>query len=173
MVAKKTISIMKDKRGQSLLEVMLLIPFLFGFVGILYKVNMAVQMSINNSQYARAQIYVLAANSPEYPRLGLRMSPEMFGQNGQDRMVLGVSDPEALSTSSGQSGKIEPMPQIQDIARNKTTVTGSSDRGEVKNRTKIRVRNTAAICTQLNVQPNTENKRWPFGTEVCRYGGMI
>lgn len=173
-----------NQKGQSLLEVLILIPFLFMFVGALYKINMAAQMSIVNTQYARSQIYVLAANSPEYPRLQFRLNQTMFAFNKQDRMILGVADPKALSTSTGMEGTIEPMPQIQKIGRTGTTVVGSTDSGEVSKRTDVRVRNTSAICTQLNAASNKmpmdetniqslASKRWPFGYSVCQYEGVI
>lgn len=173
-----------NKKGQSLLEVLILVPFLFAFVGLLYKITMVTQMAIVNTQYARSQIYVLTANSPEYPRLGFRWLPNMFAFNNQDRMILGVADPEALGTSSGLEGKLDPIPQTQNIARNNSTTLGSSDRGEVTKRTLVRVRNTTGICTQLNAVankrpmdeqqiPSLASKRWPFGMSVCQYEGII
>jgi hypothetical protein len=178
----------KNRKGQSILEVLILIPFLFAFVGVLYKITMAVQMAIVNTQYARSQIYVLTSNSPEYPRLQFRLSRgssvKMFAFNKQDRMVLGVADPKALTSSAGQDGSMEPLPQIQSIGRSGRTESGSSDRGEVTKRTDVRVRNTVGICTQLNAValekpmdetniPSLGSKRWPFGNTVCQYGGMI
>jgi hypothetical protein len=181
MVAKH---IVHNESGQSILEIVFILPFLFLFVGLLYKLNMAVQMAINNTQYARSQIYVLAANSPEYPRLNFRFyGPNMFAQNEQDEMILGVADPSALATANATDGSLEPIPQTQKIARKQTDVPGSQERGEVQNRTEIRVRNTAAICTQLNAvapkKPMTSDnirdvlkaQRWPFHQEVCQYKG--
>lgn len=183
MVAEKNM-IIGNEEGQSLLETLILVPFLFAFVGILYKITMATQMAIVNAQYARSQVYVLTSNSPEYPRLQFRWRPGMFAFNNQDRMILGVADPKALSTSAGLEGTIEPMPQTQKIGRIGSTVSGSTDRGEVTKRTEVRVRNTAAICTQLNAVakqkpmdetfiPSLVAKRWPFGQEVCQYGGIL
>lgn len=171
------------EEGQSILEVLFILPFLFLFVGLLYKMNMAAQMAINNSQFARAQVYVLTGNSSEYPRLGFtKFSPIHFGNADQDRMVLGVADVEALSESNSPNG-MSPIPQVQKIARLSSTEKGSSERGEVKKRTEVRVRNTMGICTQLNSVgsktpmnedsiPSLGSKRWPFGMEVCQYGGM-
>jgi len=172
---------LSDERGQTILEVIFVLPFLFLFVGLLFKVNMAIQMAINNTQYARSQLYVLTSNSPEYPRIQFRFSgPRSFVVQEQDRMVLGVADPENIDFSGGE--EIQPEPQIQKIGRAKPSVRGSNDRGEVKKRLAIRVRNTAAICTQLNsisskVGMTSENipalkaKRWPFGERVCQYKG--
>ena len=172
----------RDESGQSILEVVFILPFLFLFVGMLHKVNIAVQMAINNGQYARNQIYVLASNSPEYPRYEIRYSWGLFGQNNQDRMVLGVADPEAIAQASANDSSIEPLPQTYMINRKGTTVKGSQERGEVSLRNEIRVRNTAAICTQLNSvgskKPwnstsvkDLKSQRWPFNQEVCQYSG--
>ena len=177
-------STLQNEQGQSLLETIILLPFLFMLVAVLYKMMMATQMAIANTQYARSQLYVLTANSPEYPRLEFRLSSTMFAAANQDRMILGVSDPSALTSSSGQDGTIEPVPQQQNIVRAGSTVKGSSDRGEVQKRTLIRIRNTAGICTQINAVakkfpmneqniPSLASKRWPFGISVCQYGGMI
>ena len=182
----KTLSELKTRvrgnQGQSILEVVFILPFLFLFVGLLFKVNLAIQMAINNTQYARSQIFVLTSNSPEYPRYQIRFLWKLFGQNNQDRMVLGVSDPKAIALASYSNGQIEPLPQTTKINRKGTTVKGSDDRGEVSLRNEIRVRNTAAICTQLNsvgskaVWNSTsvtslKSRRWPFGQEVCQYSG--
>lgn len=173
-------STLQQEEGQSLLEVVFIFPFLFLFIGLLFKMNMAVQMSIVNTQYARIQAYVLTLNSPEYPRIEFRRSPKMFGLGGQDLMVLGVSDPSALTASAGE-GEMPAIPQIEKVGRKGTTVKGSDDPGEPKLRTGIRVRNTASICTQMNSNgstmldevsiPSLGSKRWPFGMDVCRYGG--
>ena len=183
MVANQIIRTALDETGQGLLEVIFLIPFLFMFVGLLYKINMAAQMAIVNTQYARSQIYVLTANSPEYPRLEFRLSPTMFANNQQDQMILGVSDPSAI-TGSGAGNTIDPVPQTQKIGRLGSNSKGSDDSGEnITKRTEIRVRDTSAICTQLNAvankQPMNEkniqglgSQRWPFNMQVCQYKGI-
>jgi hypothetical protein len=160
-----------NKNGQSLLEVVFVLPFLFLFVGLLFKLNLSMQQSINNTQFSRSQIFVLTANSPEYPRLAFtHYAPSpMFSTASQDMMVLGVSDPKGIDGESGS--KIEPIPQVQAITRNKS-VKGNEDAGEQKKRSEIRIRNTAAICTQLNVVPVGTSQRWPYNTTVCQYKGM-
>lgn len=174
--------VFRDQQGQSILEVVFVLPFLFLFVAFLYKVTMAVQTAINNTQYARSQVYVLTANSPEYPRLDFRFyNPKSFVTQSQDKIVLGVADPEQVDYHDA-SGNIEPVPQTQKIGRAQSTVKGSSERGEVTKRTEIRIRNTAAICTQLNSInpklamtsdniPALKSQRWPFGLSVCQYKG--
>ena len=172
-----------NEKGQSILEVVFMFPVLLLFVSLLYRMNMATLMSINNVQYARSQMLVLAANSPEYPRLEFRAS--LFVPRQQDRMLIGVSDPSALVSANNNNTDIEPIPQIQKVGRKNPTVKGSEARGEAANRTGIRVRNTTAICTQLN-STDSKNKvmlapdgikdlpgeaRWPFGQKVCQYPG--
>ena len=84
-----------DAKGQSILEVVAVLPFLFILVGLMFKMNLGIQMAINNVQYARSQVFVLTANSPEYPRLQFRM--KYAGSSGKlsvrqhDLMLLGVS----------------------------------------------------------------------------------
>jgi hypothetical protein len=171
-------------KGQSLLEVLMMLPFLFILFGVLFRSNMALQMAINNQQYARSQIYVLAANSPEYPRLGHRHVGA--GGGGRmaaaqiDLMVLGVSDPSALAeVANGDS--MPPIPQSQRIAR-QGAPGGSQDAGEPASRTTVRVRETSAICTQMNSAAKGNNfdstgvtslgsERWPFRKPVCQYTG--
>lgn len=171
-----------NERGQSILEVVFVLPFLFSFVFLLYKVMMAEQMAINNTQYARSQLYQLTMNQPEYPRIQFRFdSSRGFVVRGQDKMVLGVADPKGVDFGD-PNAEIEPIPQIQNIARAQTSEKGSSDQGEVKKRTELRIRNTAAICTQLNsVAPGKpmiseeiralKSARWPFGQKTCQYKG--
>jgi hypothetical protein len=179
--------VVNNERGQSILEVVFILPFLFLFVAFLFKISMAIQMAINNTQYSRAQLYVLAGNSPEYPRIEFRFYADgLFAQGQQDQMIIGVADPEGIDFSD-PNGKIEPNPQIQKIGRAQTTVKGSDERGEdVTKRTSIRVRTTASICTQLNAVapkkpmvsegPNgiaaLKAQRWPFKEPVCQYKGM-
>jgi hypothetical protein len=168
---------MDAEEGQSILEVILFLPFLFILVGLLIRMNTGIQMAINNARYARAQLFVLTNNSPEYPRLQLRSN--RLVKNAHDMLVVGVSDPEAIEEAASD-GDMPAIPQIQSIANKKAR--GSSERGEVKSRTDIRIRGTAAICTQSNsVTKGTPidsvqvmalgNKRWPFGKMTCQYDG--
>ena len=173
-----------NKKGQSILEVIFVLPLLLLFVALLYKVNMAVQMAINNAQFSRSQVFTLTANSPNYPRLQFAFyNTATFAGNQQDRLVMGVADPTALSGSNAATGKIDPIPQTQKIGRANTSVKGSTEAGEVNLRTEIRVRNTSAICTQLNsiskgvpmtsknIAAKLGDSRWPFSVDVCQYKG--
>jgi hypothetical protein len=168
-----------DAKGQSILEVVFLLPFLFLFVALLFKLNMAVQMAINNTQYARTQLFMLTNNSPEYPRLSFRSDGGRMTKTQSDLMVLTVADPSAIEGSSGN--ELDPIPQIQSIG-GVGTKPGSEAGGETGLRTNIRVRDSAAICTQMNwflagKALDSHNvrayasKRWPFGKIACSYHG--
>jgi hypothetical protein len=180
MVTKNILCSLHDEKGQSILEVIFILPLLFLFVGLLVKLNMAAQVAINNTQAARSQLYFLTSNQPEYPRLEFRFYiAKSFVAQGQDQMVLGIADPEGLDF---ENPTIAPNPQTQKIGRNSTS-KGSEERGEkIKTRVEIRVRNTAAICTQLNsvggktamtsdAIPTLGAQRWPFKQKVCGYKG--
>jgi hypothetical protein len=171
-----------DAKGQSILEIVVVLPFLFILVGMLFRLNMGLQMAINNLQYARSQLYILAGNSPEYPRLQFRHKIANegggFADKEQDMMVLGVSDPRALAEAS--SGNTMPaIPQKQKITR-AGVAGGSEDAGEVDSRTNIRIRDTTGMCTQMNSVNKAVNfdsygvtalksQRWPFRKLVCQY----
>ena len=166
-----------DAKGQSILEVVVVLPFLFTFVGLLYKFNMGIQIAINNLQYSRSQLYILTANSPEYPRLQFRhFAPNIFKETDQELMILGVADPSAINGAD-----IDPIPQINRISR-VGGIKGSDQSGEVSKRTDVRIRDTTGICTQMNgVSPKVpysadgvrglKSQAWPFKKLVCQYSG--
>ncbi len=169
-----------DAKGQSILEVVIVLPFLFTFVGLLFKINMGIQMAINNIQYARSQIYVLTSNSPEYPRLQFRTFQGDTGFHAReiDLMVLGVADIKAIEERD-RSGQLKPLAQVDRIGR-AGGPKGSDEAGEPLLRTDIRIRGLSSICTQMNsVGKNVffgssavlslKNERWPFGKLVCQY----
>ncbi|MBU6155019.1 MAG: hypothetical protein KGP28_12010 [Bdellovibrionales bacterium] len=172
-----------DAKGQSILEIVVVLPFLFILVGLLFRLNLALQMAINNVQYSRSQLYVLTGNSPEYPRLSFRHKREgaagrTFVEREQDLMVLGVSDPRALTEDEGE-GSMPAIPQKQRITR-AGVAGGSEEAGEQEKRTNVRVRETSAICTQMNSVSKTvnfdsfgvvglKNQSWPFKKLVCQY----
>ena len=164
-----------DAKGQSILEVVFIMPFLFLFVMVLFKLNLAIQSSINNAQYSRSQLLSLAANSSDYPRISFRTLPKTgFIALQQDMMLIGVADPTAINQAgSSSSGAMEPIPQTQKIDKTGVNIQGSNDNGEQTKRNEMRIRNTAAICTQFNTPPITGAARWPFKQVVCQYTGQF
>lgn len=134
------------REGQSLIEFIFLLPVLFGLTTILLKVNSAIQMSIVNQKYARAQALFLAQNSPHYPR---RDQAEYIASRGSNQVVMGVGDTLALDQEANASLNIRA--QSLQIARSKQVAAknGAEDEDEEKNPTKrglVRIRNTVSLC---------------------------
>jgi hypothetical protein len=180
-------NILNSESGQGLVEVILVIPLFFLMVGILYHVNLAAQVAINNVQYARTQLFQLASNQPEYPRMEWRRPPNSsasMDKYGHSMVILGVNDPSA-AVAAEEGDALEPIPTEENIARSGTQTPGSDAPGEVERRTKVRIRTTVAICTQasatksngkwtaINPQAFPRNVRWPLyaGGTPCTYGG--
>jgi hypothetical protein len=175
-----------DVKGQGTLEVVMVMPLLFMLVILLFRFNMGIQMAINNVQYARSQLYMLAAHSPEYPRIGLRHSTtnpkrSFYGRN-IDMMVLGVADPKAIDEADAANDGMPPIPQVQPIGK-KDLPGASTEEGEGHLRAEVNVRETSAICTQKNGvnagSPYDSNgilalgsQRYPFGKMPCQYEGQ-
>jgi hypothetical protein len=121
---------------------------------------------------------MLTANSPEYPRLEFRhYNKNIFQEADQELMLLGVADPSAISEGSN----IDPIPQIDRISR-AGGIKGSDEAGEVSRRTDVRIRETTAICTQMNGVSRKfpysadrvrglKSETWPFKKLVCQYSG--
>ncbi|MGE4107014.1 MAG: hypothetical protein AB7F66_07335 [Bacteriovoracia bacterium] len=138
-----------DSRGQSVLEFLFLLPILVGVTVTLVRVNTAIQMSIVNQQYARAQALFLAFNSPTFPELSKRVAVRMREQN-VGMMVVGVTN--NLAPDADNEGAYIPEASIQAITRPGQRVpAGLDDPGDPRaQRANVRIRNTVAICTQSN-----------------------
>jgi hypothetical protein len=132
--------------GQSVLEFLLMLPLMVGLVVLLVRANTAIQISIVNQQYARAQALFLTFNSPTYPQLELRQPHVTAKQYNQ--MIIGVADNPAPEDGS---------PYIPDAATQNVTRRKSGTRDEAKTepreRDKVRIRDTVTICTQVNIVP--------------------
>ncbi|MGZ3697260.1 MAG: hypothetical protein ACXWPM_02890 [Bdellovibrionota bacterium] len=133
------------ERGQSILEFLILLPALVGMVVLLIRTNSAIQMSIVDQQYARAQALWLAFNSPTYPELRLRVGA--FFKQGYNQMVIGVSDNVAPAPDEDE---YIPHSSEQNIASKKAALGEDTDK-DAKKRAHVRIRDTVAICTQTNV----------------------
>ncbi len=136
-----------DEGGQSVLEFAFLLPVLMGLVALMIKVNMAMQISIVNQQYARAHIHWLTFNSAIYPAISQRNVN--FTPLGYNQMVIGVAGNPAPEESSES---YRPIASTQNITRDpKNKNVTDEERAEPSERAKVRVRNTVALCTQSNV----------------------
>lgn len=135
----------REQSGQSILEFVLLLPLMVAVTFILLRVNTAIQMSIVNQQYSRAQALFLTYNNPVYPSLRFRAAPgNRMTEINVDQMVLGVSDNKATAG-------YEPLASTQSIVRPGQSI-GNDEPGneQAAERGKIRIRNSVALCTQFN-----------------------
>lgn len=161
-----------DRRGQSLLEFLFMLPLMAGLAVILVRVNTAIQVSIVSQQHARAQTLHLTMNSSTYPRLS--QEADMAGLKN-NQMVLGISD---NLIRSGTINKPEATRQVITRRARGTPEPGDQEPDQTP---VVRVRTTVSLCTQSNVirvgggyQPIgtatlTEAVR-PQDFAYCRYG---
>lgn len=144
----------RKNSGQSILEFLLMLPMLVGITFMMVRVSSAIQVSIVNQQYARAQALWLAFNSPIYPALKFRVNSDgaqdIFVEAGVNQMIIGVS-----GNLAPDSGDYAPEASTQLIVRPGQTDVGSNEpSAEPNERGNIRVRTTVSLCTQVNQVPS-------------------
>jgi hypothetical protein len=129
----------KSIAGQSIVEFVLSLPILIGLVIILIKINIAIQISIVNQQYARAQILFLTFNSNFYPEVSRQID---LMDHGVNRFTVGVSDNIQLDT-----GSVTPKATEQTITRTRQPGGTNNSKEDSPLRAKVRIRNTVTLCT--------------------------
>ena len=145
----------RNDSGQSVVEFLLFLPALIFVIVVLIKVNSAIQISIVNQKYARAQTLFLTYNSPIYPELRFRSQDSVFVSGGSNQMYLGVSN--NVAPSDGDE-IYQPEASWQNI------LPGTAPKGddpplqsEPKKRQNVRVRTTVSLCTQANSYEKSGN----------------
>lgn len=135
-----------------MLEFLLMLPVMMGLVILMIRVNSAIQVSIVDQQYARAQVHFLTFGSPVFPQISQRV-PNLDGK-GYNQMVMGVSD--NLTSTSGAA--YVPEATTQNIARNRKVAAMGDDTPQTEPnpdqgglRAFVRVRNTVSLCSQISV----------------------
>jgi hypothetical protein len=149
---KKAVSSTQGEEGQSVLEFLLMLPVMMGLVVLMTRANSAIQVSLVDQQYARAQALFLAFNSPVFPQLAIRI-PNLDGKQ-YNQVVMGVSD----NVTNGTGETYVPKATVQNVARNaKVAALGNNDPQTEPNpdqgglRALVRVRNTVSLCSQTEV----------------------
>jgi len=146
MDANKSLEIIQNQKGQSLIEMVVAVPIFLGFVWILFQVNTAIQVSINNQQHSRGQMLHLAFNSPIFPELKFRVAPAGMVENKTDLFIAGTSAEHV------EDGTSTVLATVVSVARDAKKVLGESTQSlPVGVRTNVRVRDTVAMCTQRNL----------------------
>lgn len=147
MVVRKLKRNVKNNAGQSTIEILIAFPLFLALVGLTIKVNQAIQISIVNQKYARAQALRLANNSPVYPELKFRTPPRNdFSDGTIDRMIIGMSN----DIPTQATGVYRPEASSQRINRQGKDNTPDNVQEEPSLRGNVRVRTTVALCTQYN-----------------------
>jgi hypothetical protein len=137
-------------KGQSLLEFLVMMPALFGLALIMIKINTAIQISIVNQQYARAQGLFLTFNSPTYPELRFRYGDERsLVSRGFNQLVLGVS--QEGGSEDLPADQLTAVATTQSIVRNKRRIGSNQVQAEPNDRGVVRVRTIVSLCTQSNI----------------------
>jgi hypothetical protein len=127
-----------DQNGQSIIEMLIMLPLMIALVVLVVQVNSVIQVSIVNQKVARSHALWLAFNSPIYPELKF--------QRVHNEMVMGVS--ENKSPRLGEEDYV-PEAQVMMVSRSRSLAGDpTADRNkEPLKRGWIRVRNTVALCT--------------------------
>jgi hypothetical protein len=141
----RALPVVRNQRGQSILEFLLTLPLMLGLVLILVRVNSAIQVSIVNQQYARSHALWLTFNSPVYPQLRLREGS--LTANGDNQMVIGVAGNPAPEGGA----KFPPEAATSYVARKKGFESVGEGEKEANERAQVRIRDTVTLCTQVNV----------------------
>ena len=129
----------QDEQGQSIVEFLISLPLLIGLALVMIKVNSAIQMSIVDQQYARAQVLNLTYNSPFYPTKDKRSV--LIGSQ-MNQMIVGVSE------NLPGAGNFIPEASTQRITRLPKAPGPEAPQEEPKQRAKVRIRDTVTLCTQ-------------------------
>lgn len=134
------------KAGQSLIEFLLLLPFLLAITILVIRANAAIQVSIVNQQYARAQAHFLTFNSPVYPDFGPSGTRQSdMAKAGINAITLGVSD---KAIDGGEEGDSQPEATMQMVAR---SVSKAGPKPEPQQNSEksgwVRIRNSITLCT--------------------------
>lgn len=153
-----------DERGQSVLEFVFMLPILIGLIVVMVRSNTAIQISIVNQKYARAQALWLAFNSPYFPRLSFRKAGgenDQFIRHGYNRMVIGMAEQPVGDTG----GKAIASTQVVVRGGNTQGASGPSQTEPI-DRSEIRIRTTVALCTQTNVVVTAQGIRPAEGDNI-------
>ena len=130
--------------GQSLLEFLLLLPFLLGLSILVIRANQAIQISIVNQQYSRAQAHFLTFNSPVFPdnRDGRRDKMTVGGVNA---ITMGVGE---KAIQGGEDGENQPEAPVQMVARSQQKAGTKPEAQSFSDRSGwVRVFNTVTLCS--------------------------
>lgn len=160
-----------EETGQSIIEFLIILPLMVGLMILMVKVNTAIQVSIVNQQYVRAQLLFFSYNSATYPRLKTRV--EGLYPFSYNQVLMGMSN-KRISDGDEYQGSNK-IPDAVEIGL--TRKKGGSDEAQVEPefRSHVRIRTTATLCTQSNVIRSPGGNYWPIvelGSENTGYAAL-
>lgn len=138
-----------------MVEFLFMLPVMLALSALMLRVSTAIQVSIVNQQYSRAQALFLAMNSSQYPRLGLRESA--LTNAGYNQYFIGVSE----NVAPKDGGAYTPQATVVRVGDRRGGSNAPQEQPAA--RSLVRIRNTVTLCTQANVLPN--------GTPILPMGG--
>jgi hypothetical protein len=151
--AKQEHICVRGNEGQSVLEFLFMLPAVIGLVIVMTRINQAIQVSIVDQQYARAQATFLTFNHPFFPEITLRQA-QLVNKN-YNQMMIGVAD----NITPADGSTYNPSATVQNITRKPASQAlslGSSDAqtDDMQARAMVRVRNTVSLCAAPVVLSN-------------------
>jgi hypothetical protein len=145
--------LISNESGQSLIEVVLIVPFMMALVLGLIRAATIVQMAIVNQKYARAQALFITYNSPVYPRA--EFTESWYVPRGLSQMVVGVQDQvigdgsdDAVREENQQRASVYPITP-KGAKAYELNIDDGSVQEEPSRRDLVRIRNTISLCTPL------------------------
>jgi len=154
---------MKNESGQSIIEFLLTAPILFGFTVILIRSNVAIQMSIVNQKYDRAQTHFTTQNHAFFPRLGIQ---DYNVKNEFNQITIGVSDNVFKNEEDSiyeDATRGTPVVSEVDITRPRSTTIrrriASAD--SIQSDGKVRIFNSVTLCAHNQyIRSDGQTKRY-------------
>lgn len=141
-----------QRRGQTLLEFLIVLPLILVFIKITLKVNAASQISINNQKALHSKILDLASNSPFFPRIANH--EVSFVKKNRNFMTIGM-----VAGPFDDANPATQIAPIHEISRDPATQAIKGPPGqEARSTTGVRVRTSAGMCPQV-IAINV-NGRW-------------
>jgi len=144
--------------GQSVIEFLIVLPLMVGLVMLMTRVNTAIQVSIVNQQYARAQALFISYNSPTYPSLWTRV--DASDKLGYNQLIMGMSNEKI--TDGDDFTEANRQPDAVEITISKKGGGSDDKQAEPDLRSKVHVRTTVTLCSQSNVIRNQGGTYWPI-----------
>jgi hypothetical protein len=138
-----------NEEGQSILELLFILPLMLALAFLLIRVNSAIQEGIVDQQYARGQTLFLSGNGDNYPqRAGIITD---LTQNQFNQINLGVSENPVNIDDEGSA--LVSASTFPILANTNAAPQDNEPQVEPVQRVNVRIRNTVTLCLPELVLP--------------------